>query len=183
MSAIPRLAPPVVIQPVNLQPKASTLTIKKICGVVLSILAVIALAPLSGVRFGLFVAGAVGLFALAASTWSREKVQPQRIARNEAEDRHFRSLKFPFDDTLNLRLSLVVHLGDMDLTQVQLMSIQNVSYEQVYKPMGGNFIEGVYPCDGYAIDLQTPNGPARYYVDLNGEHVTRPEDSQNVFAR
>lgn len=194
MATISPLSHSVAVQPANLQSQAPTGTIKKIIGVVFSILAVIAVAALRGVQCGLLVAGIGGVIALAISYCSTEKVQPQnpalirnpqpdRMARSEAEDRHFRALRFPFDDTMELRLALIVHLGNMDLTQVQLLLIQNVSYQQVYKPMGGNFIEGIYSCEGYAVDLQTPNGPARYYVDLNGQHVTRPEDSQNVFAR
>jgi len=195
MATISPLSNSVAVQPANLQSQAPTGTIKKIIGVVFSILAVIAVAALRGVQCGLLVAGIGGVIAVAISSCSAERApqqpnlvplrnpQPDRIARNEAEDRHFWALRFPFDDTMDLRLALIIHLGNMDLTQVQLVRIQNVNYQQIYRPQGGNFIEGIYPCEGYAIDLQTPNGRARYYVDLNGKHVTRPEDSQNVFAR
>lgn len=166
-------------------------------GTLFSILAGITVASLWGVQFGLLAAGIGALATLAIANCLSAKADPAPAIENnpqpqpanlerrdEMEAQHFRTLGLPFAHHFDLRTRLVLDFGpQMDRTQVQLVSVRNVHYDFVYRPMGGEFVLNITPTDGYEINLQTPNGPVRYYFSLEGGHAAHPIDAQNVVPR
>lgn len=168
-------------------------------GTLFTILTGAAVAAMWGVQFGLLAAGAgvLATFFIASCRSEeplpapmpapaprprvRDFVDPYEIVmRYEEERQHLQTLGLPFGETRHLHELLYTDLRPMNLLEVRLESIRNVHYDHAERPDGGNVVGEITPQDGYEVNLATPNGPVRYYVNREGLHAARPIDARNV---
>jgi hypothetical protein len=120
------------------------------------------------------------VIANGASFQRIDRVTPF-LSADVAAKNHFESFNLPFCDTERLRCVILRDRSEMDLTQVQLVSIRKVGFSAVLSH--GDYFQEVPNAVGYEMDFATPYGAVRYYSSLNGEVIIKESDVDRVVAR
>ena len=112
-----------------------------------------------------------------------DRVTPFLI-RQDAEENHFKTLNLPFRNTTHLRMALLADHLEMDLTQVRLIAIRNVSFNCPLRPINGSD-RVLYDArsDGYEMSFETPHGRSVCYSSLDGELAAGPAGVHHVAPR